>query len=82
LELAKLYLNNDSLEKARGICQRALKHDSCLEEIHRLLMRVYSLLGDRVAIAQQYQNCKRTLKDELDISPSEETEMLYLQLIR
>jgi len=81
-KLAKLYLGDDSLEKARGICQRALGYDSCLEEIHRLLMKIYSLSGDRAAIAQQYQSCKRTLKDELDISPSEETERLYLQLIR
>ena len=82
LKLARLYLGDDSLEKALEICQRALGHDSCLEEIHRLLMKIYSLSGDRAAIAQQYQSCKRTLKDELDISPSEETERLYLQLIR
>ena len=82
LKLARLYLGDGSLEKARDICLRALEHDSCLEEIHRLLMRIYSLSGDRAAIAQQYQSCKRTLKEELDISPSEETETLYLQLIR
>ncbi|MCF6277580.1 MAG: tetratricopeptide repeat protein [Anaerolineales bacterium] len=80
LNLAELYFNTNSLEKAKCICLRALKYDSCLENIHRLLMNIFSLLGDRAAIVRQYQLCRETLKEELGIEPSEETETLYLKL--
>jgi DNA-binding SARP family transcriptional activator len=43
-------------------------------------MRVYAALGDRASIALRYQACKAALEEELGISPSEETELLYREL--
>ena len=81
LKLAKLYLENKAPDMAKTTCQKVLKQDTCHEEAHRLLMKTFSILGDRSAIARQYQECKQALKEELDIPPAEETEDLYLQLI-
>ncbi len=68
-------------DMAKITCQQLLNQDTCHEEAHRLLMRTFAILGDRSAIARQYQVCKQALKEELDIPPAEETENLYRQLI-
>jgi two-component SAPR family response regulator len=80
-DLSNLYFTQNRLEDAQEMCQRALRHDPCMEEAHRLLMKIYFSLEDRSAIVRQYQLCKEILQEELDISPSDETEKLYLQLL-
>ncbi|MBK8420268.1 MAG: hypothetical protein IPL17_15865 [Anaerolineales bacterium] len=45
-------------------------------------MTAYNYLGDRGQLARTYQRCLQTLKDELDVSPSQETQELYKKLIR
>ena len=42
------------------------------EEAHRALMRVLALDGQRNAALHQFQACRRILKDELGIEPSDE----------
>ncbi|RME86673.1 MAG: hypothetical protein D6770_11375 [Anaerolineae bacterium] len=80
LALAELYLQSGQTGEAITLAQRALEWDSCLEEAHRLLMRAYARQGDRPAIVRQYRTCKDTLRTELDVSPSPETERLYRRL--
>ncbi|MBT3190356.1 MAG: hypothetical protein HN335_15295, partial [Anaerolineae bacterium] len=81
LKLSKLYLDSSSPEMAKNTCRQVLMQDTCHEEAHCLLMKVFWILGDRSAIARQYQDCRKALKEELDIPPSKETENLYRQLI-
>ncbi|MFH2102576.1 MAG: tetratricopeptide repeat protein [Chloroflexota bacterium] len=81
LNLAGLLLDNGKEEEALQTCQYALASDSCLEEAHRLIMRAHASLGDRQAVARQYQVCRNALDNELGLRPSSETEALYLQLI-
>jgi DNA-binding SARP family transcriptional activator len=56
---------------------RALRYDVAQERIHRRLMRLYHLSGDRTAALRQYDRCVTVLRDELGVDPSERTVALY-----
>ncbi|GAB4533400.1 MAG: hypothetical protein Kow0063_15290 [Anaerolineae bacterium] len=62
---------------ALDYARRWLRLDPLHEETHRQLMRLYAWAGQRPAALRQYQECARILKDELGISPSEETSALF-----
>ncbi|SDJ88642.1 AfsR/SARP family transcriptional regulator [Natronincola ferrireducens] len=47
------------------------------EEIHKELMELYYLKGDRVLALQQYEKCAEILRSELNISPVEDMRELY-----
>ena len=78
-ELAYLYLDASQLENCLLICQTALKRDRFHEVIYQIEMRAYAVLGDRAAIARQYQACK-TAMGELGILLSPETERIFHEL--
>ncbi|MFT3892074.1 MAG: tetratricopeptide repeat protein [Anaerolineales bacterium] len=79
-ELAYLYLDTNKLEQCLSICQLALRRDRFHEAIYQIEMRTYAALGDRPAVARQYQVCKLAMQ-ELGISPSVETERIFHELI-
>lgn len=60
--------------------QRILTYDPLLEEIHRELMRLHWLLGNRGAAIRQYKLCVARLARELNIEPMTETIALYHQI--
>lgn len=78
-DLAQLYLNVNKLEQCVSICLLALQRDRFHEAMYQIVMRAYAALGDRPAVARQYQACK-TAMQELDISPSAETERIFREL--
>jgi ATP/maltotriose-dependent transcriptional regulator MalT/two-component SAPR family response regulator len=80
-QLAELQRQTGYRESALQACQRALEVDSCLEDFHRLAMRLHADRGDRLAVIWQYQACRDALQTELDMVPSEETQALYQRLI-
>jgi TolB-like protein len=61
--------------------QRLLALDPLQEEGHRLLMQLYFESGEIGPALRQYEICRDTLKQELNVTPSEETERL-LRAIR
>jgi two-component SAPR family response regulator len=81
LSLTRLYLESGDATRALQTCQRAIASDVCLEEAYRQAMRIYAAMGDRAAIARQYQACKEALESELDVPLSPETEALYQSLM-
>jgi DNA-binding SARP family transcriptional activator len=81
-KLCDLYIQNGKYTEAIDLCQRVLAKDNCWERAYRHLMAAYNYLGDRGQLARTYQRCLQTLKDELDVSPSPETQELYKKLIR
>lgn len=81
LELSELYLSTDEFAEARHFAEQALSQDPCLEEAHRLLMRIHAAMGNRAEIARQFQECERALNDEIDAPPSEQTINLYQRLM-
>jgi DNA-binding SARP family transcriptional activator len=78
--LINLYLKIGEKNEVLAACQNALKIDPCLEDIHRTLMQIHAESGDRLAVIWQYQECQNALKNELEVTPSQETQALYKQL--
>lgn len=60
--------------------QRALRIDPARERIHRHLMRLWVLAGDRTGALRQYERCAEVLDRELNVSPSAATQSLREQI--
>jgi len=54
-------------------CDRILAVDEAREQTHRRLMILRYLSGDRTGAIRQYERCKAALRDEFDLSPSQNT---------
>ncbi len=80
-KLCDLYVQNGKYTEAIDLCQRVLAKDNCWERAYSHLMIAYFQLGDRGQFARTYQRCQQALKDELDVTPSQETQELYKKLI-
>jgi DNA-binding SARP family transcriptional activator len=57
-----------------------LRQDQAYERVHRQMMRLYYLSGDRTQALHQYQRCTSALRDHLGVEPSETTRQLYEQI--
>jgi DNA-binding SARP family transcriptional activator len=53
-----------------------------MEDAHRLAMRIYAAIGNRAAIARQYEYCRQVLFEELNATPSSITQSLFETLMR
>jgi DNA-binding SARP family transcriptional activator len=82
LRLAQLTFDSGATDTALEWCQRLLSNDPCLEDVHRLVMRIYAAAGNRAGIARQYSLCRKALQEEIDAPPSPQTEELYAMLMQ
>jgi len=82
LKLVDLHLQSGDHYTALKYCQDILVKDPCLEEAHRLAMRVHAAMGNKADIVRQYERCEQTLLRELNLPPSPQTKNLYQNLIR
>ncbi|HAX70896.1 MAG TPA: transcriptional regulator, partial [Anaerolineae bacterium] len=80
-KLCELYVQTARFTEAIDLGQRILAKDNCWERAYRHLMQAFNALGDRGQLARTYQRCQQTLKEELDVLPSQETQDLYRKLI-
>ena len=84
------YLYLALLDKLMGYCEahgeyekgllygeRILCKDKAHERAHRRSMRLHYLAGNRTFALRQFQKCTVSLRDELDVDPSESTRLLY-----
>jgi tetratricopeptide (TPR) repeat protein len=62
---------------AIAYARRYLATDELAEEIHRCLIELYALSGDRGAALQQYEKCLTVLERELGVDPLPETQAAY-----
>jgi DNA-binding SARP family transcriptional activator len=60
--------------------ERLLADDPARERIHRRMMRLYYLAGDRTEALRQYERCVAALAAELGVKPSRRTVSLYDQM--
>ncbi len=60
--------------------QAILDIDDLREDVHRDLMRLYLLAGQRALALRQYESCRQVLRRELSIVPMPETQALYQQI--
>jgi DNA-binding SARP family transcriptional activator/Flp pilus assembly protein TadD len=79
--LAGLHVGRGHLQRAVKEYERLVAQDPYREPAHRELMRCHYRLGNRVAAVKQYQSCIQILREDLGLSPTAETEELYLQII-
>ncbi len=79
--LSRLYLSAHQYAAVVPVCQKVLTKDRTHEAAHRLLMQCYFAQGLRHLAVRQYQACLRVLREELGISPAEETAALYEQIV-
>ncbi len=69
-------------EQSLAYGRQILALDETLERVHRHVMRLYWLMGNRNAALKQYQRCIEVLVDTLQVLPSEATQRLYQAIIR
>jgi DNA-binding SARP family transcriptional activator len=79
-ELAHWCIDKRTYDEALELCEKALQKDSYREEMYRLMMKCYSLLGQPSRATQVYQRCVTVLGEELGIEPAAETVALYQEL--
>ena len=67
-------------EEAVDYGVRILRFDRARESTHLRLMRLYYLGGDRTAALRQFDRCVQALREELDVRPAKQTDVLYHQI--
>jgi DNA-binding SARP family transcriptional activator len=74
--------HNGTYERGLAHGRRILDIDPTRERVHRQVMRLYWLLGERHEALTQYKCCVQVLHEELGIPPTERTKLLHEQMIR
>lgn len=70
------------LGKAIFYARRYLKVDELAEDVHRRLMMLHVMSGDRAAALQQYERCSTALKRALGVEPLPETRAVYKAILK
>ena len=66
--------------RAIGYAQDILDRDALREDVHRELMRLFLLNGQRAMALQQFETCRGALRKELAIEPMRETLAVYQRI--
>ena len=75
--LATAYTGAGDYAAAIAAAQRSLATDPLAEDVHRSLIELYALVGDRAAAMRQFEQCAAILARELGVEPLPETRALY-----
>jgi SARP family transcriptional regulator, regulator of embCAB operon len=78
--LGQIYFDLGELASAESFGRLALTSDPCCESVHRLLMRCYASEHRQELVTRQYRLCVDALREELGVSPGEETLRLFRDL--
>jgi predicted ATPase/DNA-binding SARP family transcriptional activator len=82
LHLAQHHREKSEYVCAVSIAQKVLGIDRANENAHQHLIFCYAAQGDRIAALKQYDECKKVLRDELNVEPSSETTALRDQIMQ
>jgi two-component SAPR family response regulator len=80
LYLSELLLQSGQYKSGLDHCQGLLASDPCLEEAHRLIMRIHAAQGNKAAVVRQFERCQQNLVKEVNLSPSIQTVQLFESL--
>jgi len=72
---------NATYERGLACGERILAIDDTREKVHRHMMRLYLLTGNRYAAMEQYKRCAQILRETLGVPPMEATTQLYQQIV-
>lgn len=78
--LIAVYAQAGQLDAAIGCAKRALELEPRREEVHRQLMHLLALSGQRAAAIAQFKTCRRILARAFGVAPTTETIALYERL--
>jgi DNA-binding SARP family transcriptional activator len=82
LHLLMVYYGiHEEYERAIEYGKRLLLLDNTLEKVHRRLMLLYWVHGDRKSALTQYKLCYQILRHELGSDPMQETQRMYRQML-
>jgi len=79
--LAAVAEKKQEFVRAMDLAQRILRDDPFREDIHCLIMRAQSALGNRVAVKDQYETLRALLQKELGVEPALPTQKAYKELL-
>ncbi|WP_433944206.1 response regulator [Paenibacillus sp. SN-8-1] len=79
-KLAEFYLSENRLQEAERCLRKALQKNPYLDDMNELLLKVYTLQGDRYAMIRHFNEFITLLNEDLGIAPKESTFQLYQQL--
>lgn len=79
--LVEVWLRRGDTTLAVKLAQDALDIAPLRETGHRRLMRAHAAAGDRAEALRVYDRCRTLLRDELGVSPSDETQAVYRKLL-
>ncbi|MEM7117757.1 MAG: BTAD domain-containing putative transcriptional regulator [Chloroflexota bacterium] len=79
-ELITYYLATGDYRKGIKEARRLLTFEPFDESVHRQLMWLLLRNGQRNAALQQYEKCRRTLAEKLDVEPDAATTAVYQQI--
>ena len=80
-KLMVYYGCNQAFDRAIEFGKRLLSFDNTQEKIHRQLMLLYWMSGDRKAALTQYNHCRQVLREEVGCEPMQETRRSYKEML-
>jgi predicted ATPase/DNA-binding SARP family transcriptional activator len=81
-DLAEAYARQGRYRRALSLCHESLALETADESMYRRLMVFHFLAGELGAALKSYDECRRVLREELDVEPIPETVELYHQIQR
>lgn len=79
--LIENFAERGQVELAIQYAQRFLDTDPLAESVHRRLIELYAMSGNRNAALRQFEICARVLEKELGVSPLPETRLVYQDVL-
>ncbi|MBV8518088.1 MAG: response regulator [Acidobacteria bacterium] len=80
-QLVEQLARADAIDEAIGVAQQSLRLDPLQESMHRTLMRLFVKSGDLTNALQQFDNCAKVLRRELNVEPDAETKGLQQEIV-
>jgi DNA-binding SARP family transcriptional activator len=80
VRLAAYHEQRGEYERVQDFARRQIALEPWREEAHAQLMRALAQSGQIAAALRQYEICRRTLAEELDLKPSADVTHLYEQI--
>lgn len=75
--LAETLLDRNEPSEAIRLCESVLARDRAWEDAYCVLMRAYSMQGQRRMVQATYERCVRNLREFMDLDPLPSTVRLY-----
>jgi DNA-binding SARP family transcriptional activator len=80
--LSEIYVWSGEPANAARYARLAIDVEPFRETAHQRLMRAHAAAGNRAEALRAYEQCSALLSDELGVSPSPQTEQVYLEILR